>query len=280
MFKTKDILSIHLAVVLFGFAGLFGKWILLPSALIVFGRVVFAAIFLSFVLKAKKKRIILTAKEYPKFILLGGILALHWLSFFESIQISSVAIGLLSFSTFPIFTTFLEPLFLKVKLQVKDILLSVLAFVGLAIIVPEFSIENSDTLGIIWGVISGLTFSILSILNKRLVIGYSSREIAFQQDFFAAFFLLPFLWILDFSIDIEQFSLLLLLGVVFTAVAHTLFIEGMKTVKATTASIIASLEPVYGIVFALILLGEIPNANQIAGGLIILLVSLVASLKK
>ena len=276
----KDLLSIHLAVLLFGFAGLFGKWIVLPATIIVLGRVLFASGFLAFLIKAKKERLLLKTAAYPKFILLGAVLALHWVSFFQSIQVSTVAIGLLSFSTFPIFTTFLEPIFLKSKLKLKDVLLSLFAFIGLSIIVPEFSLDNTATIGIIWGVISGLTFAILSILNKKYVSDYSSKEVAFQQDTFAMLFLLPFLWTETYELDIYNIGLLIVLGVVFTAIAHTLFISGMKTVKATTASVIASLEPVYGILFAFFLLQEVPSIKELIGGVIILVVCYVASVKQ
>ena len=109
---------------------------------------------------------------------------------------------------------------------------------------------------------------------------YSSKEVAFQQDTFAMLFLLPFLWTETYELDIYNIGLLIVLGVVFTAIAHTLFISGMKTVKATTASVIASLEPVYGILFAFFLLQEVPSIKELIGGVIILVVCYVASVKQ
>ena len=93
---------------------------------------------------------------------------------------------------------------------------------------------------------------------------------AFYQDFFACIFLLPFVLVSPVIITKSDWGLLILLGVVFTAFAHTLFIRSMKNIKAQQASIIVSLEPVYGIIFAVLLLSEIPSLRTVIGGILIL----------
>jgi len=101
MTKKQSLLEIHAAVVLFGLAGLFGKWLTFSPFIIVLGRVFFAslALFLFFLFSRQSMRISPT-KNYAVFILLGLILAVHLVAFFHSIQISTVAIGLLSYSVF------------------------------------------------------------------------------------------------------------------------------------------------------------------------------------
>lgn len=277
---NKPLLSIHASVLLFGIAGLFGKWIDLPATIIVLGRVVIAFSFLFVLAKVIKEPLKVKRADIVKFILLGFLLALHWYTFFQSIKIATVAIGLLSFSTFPIFTTFLEPLFFKEHLKVTDIIIALITFIGIFIIVDDFDIQNQNTLGVIIGIISGLTFAIISILNRKLVGTYSSRQVAFHQDLWASVFLFPFLFIDDYNFTIENISLLLLLGTLFTAIAHSLFIEGLKKVKTQTASIIACMEPVYGIILAFLLLNEIPQSNEIIGGIIILSMVLYKSIQK
>lgn len=277
--SQKHIFFIHGAVLLFGLAGLFAK-LDIPPTIIVLGRVVFASIALALFIPFTKERLILKAKEYPKFIVLGLVLALHWVSFFMSIQVSNIAVGLLSFSSFTLFTSLLEPLMLKIKHSPKEVLLSIISMIGIYIIVPEFNLDNNITIGVLWGLLSGLTFALLSILNKKFVSDYSSREVALNQDFFAALFLLPFFWFEEFTLSNETLAYLLLLGLVFTALAHSLFIEGMKTVKANIASLIACLEPVYGILFAFLMMNEIPSSNEMIGGVIIILVSVYASVSK
>ena len=112
--KNNGLLYVHLAVLLFGLSGLFGKLILLPAIIITLGRVFFSSIFLFSLLKAKKISLSLASKkEYLLFISAGAILAIHWWTFLASIQVSTVAIGTISFATFPLFVAFLSPLFTK-----------------------------------------------------------------------------------------------------------------------------------------------------------------------
>ena len=116
------LISIHGAILLFGTAGLFGKFLSFDAVLIVLGRTLIA--FLALVLVHLLMRVPVLLKEQKSWIWLamtGGILAVHWIGFFRSIQVSSVAIGLLSFSSYPLFTTFLEPMFFPERLKRKNI---------------------------------------------------------------------------------------------------------------------------------------------------------------
>jgi len=272
-------LEIHLAVFLFGLAGLFGKLVALPATIIVFGRVAFGSLALFAFLKAQKTNIALhSSKDYGLFVLLGIVLAVHWTTFYESIQVSTVAIGLISFSTFPMFVTFLEPLLFKEKVKLRDLFLAVVTVFGATLVVPTFGLGNNVTQGVLWGLVSAATFALLSVLNRKAVKRYSSQIVALFQDFVATLVLLPFLFIVRPSFSIKDILLLIFLGVVLTAISHSLYINGMKHIKAHTASIIASLEPVYGIVFALALFHEVPSMMTVIGGVIILGAALYSSL--
>src|SRR3989344_4468916 len=116
--ESKSLIEIHIAVLLFGLAGIFGKLLSLPPIIITLGRVLFASIVLLIIILYKKQKIQLnTKKDYIIFIVLGIILAIHWTTFFQSIKLSTVAIGLLTFSTFPVFTTFIEPIVFNEKIK-------------------------------------------------------------------------------------------------------------------------------------------------------------------
>lgn len=116
--KNKSLIEIHLAVFLFGLLGIFGKLFSLPSIIIVLGRVFFSSVFLLIIMLYFKENIKLKQqKHYFYLVIMGVILAIHWSTFLKSIQVSTVAIGLLTFSTFPVFVTFLEPFFSKKKLS-------------------------------------------------------------------------------------------------------------------------------------------------------------------
>jgi len=269
--KNKNLTQIHFAVFLFGIAGLFGKLLSLPPMIIVLGRVFFSSAFLLVVMLFLKKDIKLKQKkDYFYLAIMGLILAIHWSAFFKSIQVSTVAIGLLIFSTFPVFITFLEPYFFKEKILMKDIVIAIITLLGVALVIPKFQLDNNLTKGVLWGVLSSFTYAILSMLNRKYVKEYSSLVIAFYEQFVATLVLIPFLFLIKPIFKPMDILLLVLLGIVFTAISHTLFINGLKNVKTQTAGIISSLEPVYGIIFALLIIGEVPTLREILGGIIIL----------
>lgn len=269
--KAKNLTEIHIAVLLFGSAGLFGKFLSLPPSVIVFGRTFFASLSLLIIVRIFKYSLkINSRRDSFGLIFLGALLAVHWIAFFKSIQISTVAIGLLTFSTFPIFVTFIEPYFFKEKLKSSDIAMAFVVFSGVFLIIPKFDISNAITQGVLWGIFSGLTFALLSIINRKYVRKYSPLVIAFYQDTFSAIFLIPILFLSEYKIRVNDVLMLIFLGVFCTAVAHSLFIKGMVRVKAQTASIITCLEPIYGIIFAMILLSEIPGIRTALGGIVII----------
>ncbi len=278
--KNKSLIEIHFAVLLFGLSGLFGKLIELPSLIIVLGRVFFSSIFLVTILLISKKNIKLKQrKDYFYLIIMGVILAIHWSAFYKSIQVSTVAIGLLTFSTFPVFVTFLEPYFFKERLSLKDVFAAVVAFIGIVLVIPKFELGNTITQGVIWGIFSGFTYAILSMLNKKCVQDYSGSVICFYEQLIATIVLLPFYFVVKPIFNTKDILLLILLGVIFTATAHSLFISGLKNVKTQTAGIISSLEPVYGIIFAVFFLNEIPNFREILGGILILVTVIYSTIK-
>ena len=277
--SRNSLLEIHLATVLFGLAGLFGKWIALSPFLIVLGRVFFASLTLGILLWAMKQSLRpIFHRDAALLVLLGAILAGHWVTFFRSIQVSSVAVGLLSYASFPAFTVLLDPLFSKEKLDRRSLFLAGLSLAGVFLIIPRFDLGDSIYQGVLWGLVSGVSFAVLTLFNRRLAQAHSSLAIAFLEDLFATFFLLPCLIAVPLRPSFRDLLLLVILGVVCTAVSHTLFIRGMRRVRAQTASIISSLEPVYGIVFALAFLGEIPSFRTLAGGAVILTAALFVTL--
>ncbi len=270
--SKSGLIEIHAAVFLFGFSGLFGKFLHCPSIVIVLGRTWFAAaallpmIFLSGMrpFSGGKKSILIYAAQ-------GILLAAHWTCFFYSIQISTVTIGLLTFSTFPVFVTFMEPVFFREKLYFSDVAAAFIVFAGLVLVLPGFDFSKAPVKGAFWGVVSGLTFAVLSIVNRKNVENDHPAAVAFHQNFFAGLALVPFAFILNPPVPgANELILLAALGIVCTAFSHTLFIKSLMFIKAKTAGIITALEPLYGILLAFVILGERPGLRMIAGGLIII----------
>lgn len=279
--KRYGLFEIHIAVLLFGLAGLFGKFLTLSPLLIVFGRTFFASITLSVILVFSTIKLrAQSMRDLSALIMLGVILAIHWITFFHAIQISTVAVGLLTFSTFPVFVTFMEPYFFKEKLRRFDILTAGSVVLGLILVIPSLDFQNHITQGAFWGTISGFTFAVLSILNRKYVSTYPSMMIVWYQNLIATIILLPFIFFDDLTLQATDFAMLALLGIFCTALAHALFIKSLVHIKTQLASITACLEPVYGIIFAFVLLGEIPTFRTILGGGIILGTITIASMKR
>ncbi|GCE45510.1 threonine/homoserine efflux transporter RhtA [Thermosporothrix hazakensis] len=263
----------NVAVMLFGLAGVLGKISALPSPLIVLGRVLFASITLTII--ALSQRIPVRPRSGRDGLLLIGqglLLALHWTAFFQSINVSNVAIGLLSFSSFPLFTALLEPLLLRQRPSLLQIIAALLILPGIYLLVPSFSLENQITLGIAWGLLAGATFALLSVGNRGLGRHYSSVTLSLYQTGVATIATLPMLFFFPTPLlgQPKTLLVLLLLGIFCTALAHTLFISSMRHITAQLASLLASLEPVWGILFGALLLHEIPSGTTLIGGLIIL----------
>ncbi len=274
----RSLLEIHAAVFLFGFPGLFAKWLPLPPQAIVLGRVVFASLALFGVLVVSRRPLgVRPSRDLTLLALCGLILAVHWTLFFKSIQVSSVAVGLLAYSSFPVFTVLLEPLVFRERLELRSLVWAGLCLFGVFLIVPRFSVSDAIFRGVAWGLGAGLTFACLTLLNRGLSRRHASLSVAFYQDSFATLFLLPFAAVPLAGLSVRGLGLLVLLGAFGTAAAHTLFIGGMRHVPARTASIISALEPVYGILLALAFLGEVPTLRTVCGGAVVLAAALAVT---
>jgi len=274
------LIDIHIAVLLFGLAGLFGKFLVLPAWCIVLGRTGFAAITLGIALVVVRDNLPRDIKTICIFLFLGLLLAFHWVTFFKAIQVATVAVGLLAFSTFPVFIACLEPWWFNEKRRKIDMITALMVLVGLGVMVYPSPVGGRIFSGALWGTLAGFSFAILSLLNRKWVRSYSPMVIAFYQNAFAALFLLPMLGVDHIRIDAGQIGLLAVLGIVCTALAHALFIRSLVFIRAQLASIITSLEPVYGIVFAYFLLHETPSAFTLTGGAVILSTTLLAMVQR
>ena len=256
---------------LFGFAGLFGKWIDLPAIGITFGRVFFSSLSLGlFMLVTKQSFKVESRRDLLLLIISGGFVSLHWWSIFESIRVSTVAIGTITFSTFPLFVTFIEPLVYHEKLKPKNVILAIVILIGVIITIPEFSLGNNIFKGILIGMVSPIAYTILTMLNKSFRSRYTGTQISFYEQSVATLILLPFFLSADVHPTMKDIGLLIIFGTLCTAFAHTLFISCLKDVPARLAGVCSSMETVYAIFFAWLLLGEEPYLKEIIGAVLIL----------
>ena len=270
------VISILVALPFVSLTGLFGKFLTLSPLLIVQGRTVFAFGTLLLALFVLRKRIFFKDfREWLWLMVSGSILSVHWISFFQAIQVSTVAIGLLSFASYPLFTTLLEPLFFRESLQRRNVFAALIVICGLALMATSTEdtnaiISGSVVQGLLWGLLAGLGVAVLTLLNRDHVSNHSPLLLTCWQNGFAALVLLPWSWSESWIISAEEWGLLFVLGVVCTVGGHTLLINGLRHVRAQVVSLlIAGLEPVFAIVFALFLLREIPSVQTLLGGILI-----------
>ncbi|HEX8982909.1 MAG TPA: DMT family transporter [Ktedonobacterales bacterium] len=274
----QGLLSANIATLLFGLAGVLGKLSGAPAPIITLGRVIFAGIALALWVGIARNPIRPhKTRDLAQLALLGIILAIHWTAFFQAIVVSNVATGLLAFSSFPLFTAVLEPLILRQRPRVSETLAAALILPGIFLLVPRFSLSDSTTQGVLWGLLAGATFALLSVLNRGLTVRYPSAVITLYQDGAAALVLLPTLLFAPLTglFTVRTLLLLAALGIACTALAHTLFVASMRDITAQLASVTAALEPVWGVAFAWLLLAQTPTPRTLLGGAIIVAATLI-----
>ncbi|MFB0918775.1 MAG: DMT family transporter [Clostridiaceae bacterium] len=278
--KTSVILLLNLSVMLFGLSSVIGKFVEASPVMVAWGRVVTSVIILFFIMKFKKEDFTLEGKKDIMLAILGGvILAVHWTTFFQSVQVASVAIGTITFSTFPLFLIFLEPIIFKEKFQKKNLLYVVIILIGVIITIPEFSTKNTMTVGIIWGMISSLSYALLTLINRSLSSRYKGIKISIYEQAAAAIVLLPVMLLTYKQPTLTDIIGISAIGIFCTAIGYSLFVSAQRYVTAQQAGIFSSMETVYGILFAFIFLKDFPTIREIIGGLIILGVAVYSSLE-
>ncbi len=275
----RGLITANVATLFFGLGGVLGSLTGLPAPPITLGRAAFAGLARGgWALLARLSLRPRAGRDLAILIAQGVLLAIHWTAFFQAIVVSNVAIGLLAFSSFPLFTAALEPLLLRQRPQIPEIVAATLIVPGVALLVPAFSLDNTATRGVLWGLLAGATFALLSVVNRSLSARYEGAMISFYQDGVAAIVLLPTLLLTPAtpeSLTLRTVLLLAALGLVCTALAHTLFISSLRDITAQLASVIAALEPVWGIGFAWLLLAESPSTRTLVGGALIVGATLI-----
>ena len=223
----RRLVGLHLSIVLFGLSGVIGKYVALDALVTTGGRTLFATLALG--LFMMMTGISFRLRHYRDSLAMSGLgmlLALHWYAFFQSIVLTSVAIGLVTFASAPLFTCLLEPLVDRRRISGRDLLAGVTVIAGVAMVANLKGANGQLYSGIGAGLLAALTFAVLQIANRKLIRGYSPVQVSFWQTGVAALVLAPVAWPVLPALDGNTLSWLIVLGVLATAVAHTLFIRG------------------------------------------------------
>lgn len=268
---------LHLAVLLFGAAGVLGKILALAPLTLVFGRSLFAALSLLPIVLWKRDGNWRRAGK--RAVLCGALLAMHWLSFFAALQCAPVAFGMLGFASFPLFVAVLEPFFFDEHRQVSDILFAVLMGLGMRLLLDGANWERGAMLALLLGALSALLFAVLILLNRAQTTQLSSIQVAMNQNAIAAICLLPWIFMNPGALLLSRNDWLglMLLGAVFTALSHSLFVASLQSLTARLASIASGMEPVYAMLLAWYFLHERITLQAGAGAVVICLTSVAAA---
>ena len=275
----KNILDLNIAVVLMSTSGILGKSILFPPEITIWWRCLFAAFIIGLFCWYKKYNLKIKSRKDASWLLLSGfLLGGHWVTYFYALHLSNVAIGMLSLFTYPIITTLLEPLFFKTKLSKYQLLLGGVIIVGIYFLIPEMNFDNNDTKGVLMGILSACFYAVRNIITKRNVAHYNASIVMFYQLIVVVLILWPFSITYNYA-DTSNWIKIVSLALVTTALGHTLFVNSFKNFTISTASIMGSMSPIYGIILGVIFLSEIPSITTIFGGILILATVFIESFK-
>ncbi|WP_378184682.1 DMT family transporter [Aquimarina sp. W85] len=275
----RHILELNLAMLFISTSGVLGRYIELPVPVTIGLRALFAAIVLFLYCRWQKMSFNIQSKDRLSILATGVLMGLHWITYFYALRLSNVAIGMLSLFTYPVITALLEPMLLKTKFDRSHLLLGGLVVIGVYFLLPVISFENSITQAVMLGVLSALFYALRNLILKSKVTNYNGSMLMWYQLLIISVFLLPSFYFFEVSHVKNQWHYLVILAFLTTAVGHTLFLKSFKQFSITTASIISSTQPIYGIVLGILVLGEIPKVSTCIGGVLILCSVVIESIR-
>ena len=307
----------HGAAVLFGLTGILGALIRFDAVAITAGRAGFAATAL-LVLALVQRRPLrqgLGRRRTGILLVSGLLLAVHWITFFLAVKVGGVAVATLGFASFPAFIALLDVVLFRERIGRAEGMMLSLVTLGLVLVTPSFDVGDQGTVGLLWGLASGLSFAGLAICNRRGSRGMDAIQVAFWQNLLVALLVLPLLGLgladgadgvpmtdaahaasqlpsaqanpsqehlsqeaVSASIDLASWFWLAVLGVLCTGLAHTLFVKSLESLDARSAGMIIALEPVYAIACAWWLFGEEPSGRMLVGASLIILATVLLAM--
>jgi len=256
----KAFIQLHIAVLLAGLTGVLGKLISLNEGLLVWYRLLLTAPSLWLLALLRKQDVRIDKRDVWRIFGIGGIAALHWVAFYGSIKYSNVSVSLLCFSAIGFFTAIIEPLILRHRMDVVELLLGLLVIVGIFFI---FQVDPHFKTGIIIGLVSALLGSLFPVLNKRILQRVSPENVTLYElsgGFLVLTALMPlYLWLFPAPSLLpgwQDLGWLLILAWACTVLAFNLSMSALQKISAFTVNLSYNLEPVYGILLAFLLFRE------------------------
>lgn len=273
--NLKSYLHLHVIVFIWGFTAILGKLISLEALDLVWYRMLFASVIMTFVVLFNKEKVKVPFNVLVGFIVSGIIIAAHWLTFYQAIKVSNVSITLACLSTGAFFASILEPIFHKRKVIWYELLFGIIVVVGLGII---FNVETKYTTGIYLAVTSAFLSALFSVINGKYAKEYDPNIISLYELSSGVFFISIYLFFAGsftpafFALSLNDLIWLFLLSSICTAYAFSASVKVMKFLSPFTVMLTINLEPIYGIILALLIFDDTEEMTPLfyVGALIIL----------
>ena len=273
MTRTRAFINMHIATVFFGLSGVFAALIPASAISVVWGRTAIAVVVLFGVCLLKKRLPWhgVSKTETAQLLGIGCLLGVHWWSFFYAIQLGGVAIGTLGFSCFPAAIAIIEAVVFKDRISKLELALIGLITLGLILVTPSFDFANQATIGLLWGIFSGVIYAVIAACNR---VGAAKRQASSLQACWWQFFAISVVTVFAApqlsGLSGMGWVWMLGLGVLCTGLAYWLFIDSLSAINARTAAMIFALEPVYAIAIAWAFLHDVPSLRMLLGGSLII----------
>jgi len=251
---NRNLLILHLTVLVWGFTGILGTLISVSAIHLVWYRVLIAFISLLIYLKCIKQPIAIHRSLVIKFILTGGLVGFHWILFFQSIKLANVSVTLVCISSITLFIALIEPLVNRRRIEYLELLTGLCIIFGIYLI---FKFETQYVAGIILGLLCAFCASLFTIINGKLIKQSKATTISFYEMLGAWIWISLFMlfsgnFTAEMILNTSDLIYLLLLGTVCTSAAYVAGVSVMKELSAFRVALVTNLEPVYGILLALL----------------------------
>ena len=257
--KLLNYFHLHFIVFIWGFTAVLGDLISIEAVPLVWHRMLLGSLFVLIYIIYNKGMLKVSLRSLIKFAFVGLLIALHWLAFFSAVKVSNVSITLAMMSTGAFFASFLEPIFFKRKIIGYEVIFGLIVIIGLYII---FKVESAYLSGILLALLASFLGTLFSIFNGMMVKSHNATVISFYELLFGVVFITIYILSIDgfdnafFNLSGSDWTYLIILASICTAYAFIASVHVMKWISPYTVMLTTNMEPVYGILLALLILRE------------------------
>ena len=257
--KLLNYFHLHFIVFIWGFTAVLGDLITIEAVPLVWHRMLLGSLFVLIYIIYNKEMLKVSLRSLIKFAFIGLIIALHWLAFFSAVKVSNVSITLAMMSTGAFFASFLEPVFFKRKIISYEVIFGLIVIIGLYII---FKVESEYLSGILLALLASFLGALFSIFNGMMVKSHNASVISFYELLFGLLFITIYILFTDgfddtfFKLSVSDWTYLIILASICTAYAFIASVHVMKWISPYTVMLTTNMEPIYGILLALLILGD------------------------